>query len=136
MSLTLQFVPYIEIEGLSSLGRIKKLLKIAMEDKIVLLEGRLRREEEAELIKTTMEEISDEFKGIELHVIYPGTAEGAFFRRMKSGLITRLLGERQGLTIIGPASIVKEIKKDPNKIQLLTKPPAQKKRKSAKKKKK
>jgi hypothetical protein len=70
MSLTLQFVPYIEIEGLSSLGRIKKLLKIAMEDKIVLLEGRLRREEEAELIKTTMEEISDEFKGIELHVIY------------------------------------------------------------------
>jgi hypothetical protein len=46
------------------------------------------------------------------------------------------LGERQGLTIIGPASIVKEIKKDPNKIQLLTKPPAQKKRKSAKKKKK
>ena len=32
-----------------------------------------------------------------------------------------LLGDRQGLTVIGPATIVKEIKKDPNKIELLTK---------------
>ena len=69
--LTLQFVPYASIESLSSLGRIKKLLKMAEKNKIVLLEGRLKKEEEAELIKTTMEEINEEFKGIELAVIYP-----------------------------------------------------------------
>jgi hypothetical protein len=35
-------------------------------------------------------------------------------------MISAVLGDRQGLTIIGPASVVKEIKKDPNKIELLT----------------
>ena len=108
MSLTLQFIPYTEIEDLSSLGRIKKLLKMAKENKIVLLEGRLKKEEEAELIKTTMEEINDEFKGIELGVIYPGKGEGDFVKRIKSSFV----------------------EKDPNKIELYTQsPPAKSKKK-------
>lgn len=109
-----------EIESLSSIGRIRKLLNAVKEDKIVLLEGRLKKEEEAELIKTTMEEINADFKGIELAVIYPSAHNDAAFKKIKQGFINMLLGDRQGLTIIGPASIVKEIKKDPNKIQLLT----------------
>ena len=32
---TIQFIPYSEIESLSSVGRIRKLLNIAKEDKIV-----------------------------------------------------------------------------------------------------
>lgn len=118
--LTLEFIPYHEISGLSSLGRIKKLLKIAKENKIVLLEGRLKKEEEAELIKTTMEEIDEGFKGIELAVIYPTKSEEGFVTKWRAGLIDMLAGNRLGLTIIGPASIVKAIKKDPTKIQLLT----------------
>ena len=132
MNLTLQFIPYAEIEDLSSVGRIKKLLKMAKENKIVLLEGRLKKDEEAELIKTTMEEINDEFKGIELGVIYPDKGEGALMKRLKGGVAKVLLGNRMGITIIGPASIVKEIKKDPTKIELFTTSP----KKSGKKKKK
>ena len=120
MGLTLQFIPYAEIESLSSLGRIKKLLTAVKEEKIVLLEGRLKKEEETELIKTTMEEINAEFKGIELAVIYPEAQNLAFFRKMRQNFINMILGDRQGLTIIGPASVVKEIKRDPNKIQLFT----------------
>jgi hypothetical protein len=120
MGLTLQFMPYVEIESLSSLGRIKKLLNVVKEDRIVLLEGRLKKEEEAELIKTTMEEINAEFKGIELAVIYPESHNLDALRKIRYNLINVLLGDRQGLTIVGPASIVKEIKKDPNKIQLFT----------------
>ena len=41
--LTLQFVPYTEIESLSSVGRIRKLLNITKENRIVLLQGRLRK---------------------------------------------------------------------------------------------
>ncbi len=119
-NLTLQFIPYSTIEHLSSLGRIKKLLKLAKENKIVLLEGRLKKEEEAELIKTTMEEIDEDFTGIELHVIYPEDEATNFFSKMKIKIISGLLGDRRGLTIVGPASIVKEIKKDPNKLQLIT----------------
>ena len=129
--LTLQFVPYSAIESLSSLGRIKKLLKIAKENKIVLLQGRLKKEEEAELMQTTMEEINEEFKGIELEVIYPETDKDlAAMKKFKGKLINMLLGDRQGMTIIGPASVVKEIKKDPNKIQLFTE--AEKKKKPVK----
>lgn len=116
--LTLYFMPYAEIEPLSSLGRIKKLLKIAKEDKIVLLEGRLKKEEEVELIKTTMEEIDEEFTGIELAVISPSPSTEEFVKKMQTSIINLIAGNRLGLTIIGPSSIVKEIKKDPSKIQL------------------
>jgi len=134
MGLTLQFVPHIEIEGMSSLGRIRKLLNAVKEDKIVLLEGRLKKEEEAELIKTTMEEINAEFKGIELAVIYPESQNAAAFHELKQSFINIILGDRQGLTIIGPASIVKEIKKDPGKIQLFTSEPKKKAKAKPKKK--
>ncbi|MBI4448898.1 DUF2073 domain-containing protein [Candidatus Woesearchaeota archaeon] len=119
---TLSIVPYTEIEGLSSLGRIRKLLNIAKEDKIVLLQGRLRKEEEAELIKVTMEEINSEFKGIELAVINPLETKGeAGISKIRNDMISMLLGDRHGLTVVGPASIVKSIRKDPHKIELLTK---------------
>ncbi len=118
--LTLEFIPYREIEHLSSIGRIKKLLSIAKQNKIVLLEGRLRREEETELIKTTMEEIDEEFTGIELAVINPVNETDDLLKKIKTNLVNMLAGQRLGLTIIGPASVVTEIKKDPSKIQLLT----------------
>ncbi len=77
--LTLQFIPYTEIEQLSSSKRISKLLHLVKGDKIILLEGRLRREEEAELIKRTMESIGPKFSGIELSVVYPNNKDQAFF---------------------------------------------------------
>ena len=135
MGISLQFIPYSEIESLSSLGRIRKILNSAKEKNIVLLEGRLEKDEETELIKTTMEEINDEFKGIELAVIYPENKSSDVIKKFKSQVVNMLLGNRQGLTIVGPASVVKEIKKDPNKIQLLTteaKNPRKKKKKKAK----
>ena len=115
---TLQFMPYSEIADLTSVGRIRKLLNAAKENKIVLLQGRLKKEEEAELIKATMEEINKDFKRIELAVIDPERKEGF---SIKESIMNFLLGDRQGMTIIGPASVVKEIKKDPNKIELFTK---------------
>lgn len=131
--LTLQFVPYTEIKELSSLGRIRKLLNLAKENKIVLLEGRLSKEEEAELIKITMEEINASFKGIELAVVNPNESQDDVFSRFKATIATTLLGNRQGFTIIGPATVIKNIKRDPNKLQLMMKDATSKSRKSSKK---
>lgn len=117
---TLQIIPYAEIESLSAVGRIRKLLNVAKQNKIVLLQGRLRREEEVELIKVTMEEINKDFKGIELAVINPAQSSLAGFQKLKYDMVSLLLGDRDGFTVIGPASVVKKIKKDPNKIELLT----------------
>ncbi len=120
MNLTLQFVPYVEIESLSSIKRIQKLLRIVKNNKIILLEGRLRSHEETELIRRTMEDIDEKFKGIELSVINPENKDDPFFKKVRSVFINLLLGNRKGFTIIGPASIIKEIKQDPDKIQLFT----------------
>jgi len=117
--LTIQFVPYAEIQNLNSGKRIGKLLKVVKEEKIVIMEGRLKSSEEAELIRKTMEDITEKFTGIEIATINRDSKNEAFFQKLKSVFINMLLGNRQGLTIIGPASIVKEVKKDPDKIQLL-----------------
>lgn len=118
--LTLQFIPYYEIDGLSSEKRISKLLKSVKANKIVLLEGRLKPSEEAELIQKTMSEINDNFKGIELSTINTGVFSDSFLRKLKLRIVNLLLGNRHGFTIIGPAKLVKEIKQDPDKIQLFT----------------
>jgi hypothetical protein len=125
--ITLQYVPWHEIADLPSQKKVKKLLAMAREDKIVLVEGRLSKPEEAELIKKTMEAIDEEFKGIEIGVIYPDIKNADFMHKVRSGLAKVLLGDRHGITIIGPATIVKEIKQDPDKIQLLTEPEKKKK---------
>ena len=120
MSLTIQFVPYHEIESLGSARRVKKLIDIVKENKIVMLQGRLKNEEEADLIAISMEEIGSKFKGIELAVVNPESKDAHIFNKIKNNFFGMILGDRQGLTIIGPASVVKEIKKDPNKIELYT----------------
>jgi|TARA_Y100000310_G_scaffold93932_1_gene91520 hypothetical protein len=126
---TLQFVPYHEIEDLGSARRVKKLIDIVKENKIVLLQGRLKKEEETDLISIAMEEFGSRFKGIELAVINPGDKDTVGVKKLRSNLFGFLLGDRQGLTIIGPANIVTEIKKDPNKIELFTKEARKKKKK-------
>ncbi|MBI2662280.1 DUF2073 domain-containing protein [Candidatus Woesearchaeota archaeon] len=118
---TFQFIPYQDIESLTSAKRINKLLNIVKDNRIVIMEGRLTKEEEADLIEITMEEIGPKFKGIELSVIYPDKNSNDLFKKIKGTVANVLLGNRIGLTIIGPASIVKKIEKNPDKIELLTK---------------
>lgn len=121
MALTFQFVPYDDISDLGSARRVTKLINIVKENKIVLMEGRLKKEEEADLIAIAMEEIDNKFKGIELAVIDPKKEKNAnILKGMRSGILNIMLGDRQGFTVIGPATILKEIKKDPNKIELFT----------------
>ena len=112
---TMQWLSYNEIRDLTSVGRIRKILNLAKDDKIVVIQGRLAREEEAELIKATMEEINKEFKGIELAVIDPTKSSRSTFI---DSLASMMLGNRVGMTIIGPANLVKSIRKDPDKIEL------------------
>jgi len=119
-TLTLQYVPFQEIEGLSSERRIVKLLNAVKKNKVVLMQGRLKPEEEAGLIEKTMEEVNKEFKGIELCTIYPERESKKTSKQLKQFFVKFLIGDRDGLTIIGPATVIKEIKRNPDKIELLT----------------
>ena len=119
----IQFMPYSDIRNLGSTDRIRKILDIAFSNSILILQGRLRPEEETRLIEDTMAMIGHvkSFKGIELAVI-SSQEKKSYIDRVKSNIAIRLNGADLGaITIIGPASVVKEIKQDPKKIELLMK---------------
>ncbi|MAG47562.1 hypothetical protein CL617_03075 [archaeon] len=118
--LTLQFVPYFELQNLDVDSKVDKLLDIAKTNKIVLVEGKLRPEEESYLIQKTMMSIDKKFKGVEICGVDYKRKNEQFIDVLKTSLARLLLGNREGFTIIGPASIVREIRRDPNKIELLT----------------
>ena len=118
---SIQFLPYSDIRYLDSNERIKKILGIVLGNNIIILQGKLNPEEETRLIGDTMAMIGHvkNFKGIELAVI-AGNGDEGFMARFKKGLANALAGGDLGaVTIIGPATVVKEIKKNPKKIELL-----------------
>jgi hypothetical protein len=118
--LSLQVIPFSEIQDLSIAERVKKILNLVLSNKIILLHGRLRPEEEARLIEDTMALVDHvkNFKGIELAVVEPNLKNSGLITKMKHGIAKRLVGDSGSLTVIGPATIVKEIKRDPRKIEL------------------
>lgn len=120
---SIQFLPYSEIRGLNSNERVKKILNIILGNNILILQGRLDPEEETRLIGDTMALIGHvkNFKGVELAVISGNGNEG-IFGRFRNNLVTAIAGGDLGaVTIIGPATVVKEIKRNPKKIELLLK---------------
>jgi hypothetical protein len=117
---TIQFMTYSEIKNLNSTERIKKILGIVLGNNILILQGRLLPQEETRLIEDTMAMINytKGFKGVELAVISSEDNE-SFFSKLTKNIANILLGsDLTSITIIGPATIVKEIKKDPKKIEL------------------
>ena len=120
---SIQFLPYSEIRGLDSTQRIRKILNIILGNNILILQGRLEPEEETRLIGDTMAIIGHvkSFKGVELAVISGDNNEG-LLGKFRKNLVSAIAGGDIGaVTIIGPATIVKEIKRNPKKIELLLK---------------
>ncbi len=117
---SIQFLPYSEIRELNSDERIKKILGIIFNNNILILQGRLTANEEARLIGDTMAMIGHikNFRGIELAVI--GNNQETIFGKMTKGIANAIAGgDFSAITIIGPATIVKEMKRNPKKIELL-----------------
>ncbi|MBS3151594.1 DUF2073 domain-containing protein [Candidatus Woesearchaeota archaeon] len=119
MPLTIQYVPFEEVSDLDSERKIQKLIRIVKQNKLVLMEGVLTTQEEADLIEETMESIDNKFKGVEITSFNPLEKNTKLIQdRVKQLFLQMIWGRRRGLTIIGPANIVREIRKDPNRIQL------------------
>ena len=118
---SLQFLPFNEIRDLDSSERIKKILDIILGNNILIIQGRLLPEEETRLIEDTMAMIKHvkNFKGIELAVI-SGSNRANILQKARQGIANAISGGDLGaIPIIGPATVIKEIKKNPRKIELL-----------------
>ncbi len=109
-------IDFISEQALTEMTLDKKLafiLKKVRENRIVILNVSLDFMEEAKLVTATMEGIDGNFKGIEFFTL-PRKGNAIFEIATKS--IEKLTGSqmpRAGLTLVGPASIIKKIKRDP-----------------------
>ncbi len=120
--LTIHFMPFSEIAHVDSLERIKKIMGLVLDNKLIILQGKLKPEEETRLIENTMTLIGNlkGFQGVEISTL-SGEKEKNVFDRLRHSLVKILVGEQDAVTLIGPATIVKEIRKDPKKIELILK---------------
>lgn len=110
--ISLQFVAASVFSGKPSGDKIGFILDNVRKGKILVLESGLTVEEERDLIKATMPLVSKGFPGIEVSTLSQPKAD------LKSQVI-KLLGGSQGLTVVGPSALVKQIKKDPSNISVL-----------------
>ena len=119
--LTIHFMPYSEIAHEDAVGRIKKIMGIVLKSKIIILQGKLKVEEEAKLIENSMMLIGnvDGFSGIEIASLSGENENRSLFEGVRRNIAKILVGEQDAITVIGPASVVKDMTKDPKKVELM-----------------
>lgn len=118
IKMEIRVISYIMLNNWKEKEKLTKLLEYTKNGDLIFLEGKLTPTEETELIEKTMKSINKDFSGIEIAYLDYKT-EKNFIEKIKSKIIKILLKDRAGITIIGPSKIVKEMKKDPLKIDIL-----------------
>lgn len=119
--LTIHFMPYSEIAREDAIGRVKKIMNVVLDGRIVILQGRLKAEEETKLIENSMMMIGNVagFAGVEIATLSGEDDNRTVFEGIRRNIARILVGEQDAITVIGPASVVGEMKKDPKKVELL-----------------
>ncbi len=94
----------------SSMEKISMIIERVKGGDLVIIEGGLTPEEEAELIEATMREIDIEnFMGIDIYTLEKD--KKLFFGISKKKIV--------GLTIIGPANVMKKVNKKSNFLSMI-----------------
>ena len=100
--LKLDFLSSNALESLSSMEKVSMIVNRVKNGELMVIEGGLTPEEEAELIETTMREIDiEKFVGIDIFTLEK--KQRKFFGLSKKKTI--------GITVIGPANLMKSVKK-------------------------
>ncbi len=120
--ITFQYISSAQLHAMHINTQVQFILDQIHQQKILIIEGRLKATQEATLIRRTMEAVEknpDTFAGIEIGVIRSDITIAKTFReKIKRKLTTMIVGENRGLTIIGPAQIIESIEQEPNKIHV------------------
>ncbi len=116
MDIKIKFYPY---EKLKQDGT-KDILIDLKKNTIIMIDAKLKPEEEAKLIQETMENISSRFSGIELDSLDLTASDenDTVIKKLKAQILEFITGKKRGLTLIGPADIIKKIEKKPGDMLL------------------
>lgn len=115
-----QVLSYELIKNHTPEEKIKKILSIVKKGDIVMLEGRLNPDEELTLTSKALESVSGKFSGIEIAYL-ESFSEKSAIEKIRDTLLKAIAKDRFGITVIGPSKLIKEIKMDPNKLEILFK---------------
>ncbi len=116
MGIEIQFISADKLRDKTPPQKVEYILDQVKKSKnrILVIEGSLSSTDEKELISKTMGEVNKNFPGIEVASL------GEQSSTLKTQLIKLLGGKPSGLTVVGPSTLVKQIKRDPDKLSLLT----------------
>jgi len=135
MKLKFDFISSSALEGKSKKSRINFILNKVKDGTILVTDGVMKPTEEMELIKETMRRVDDGFPGVEVASLKKPVkglekfVESFSDQREKiRGFLADLTGAkapersgmRTGLTLIGPAKYIKQVKKNPNSFSVMT----------------
>jgi hypothetical protein len=133
MKLKFDFISSAVLEGKPLEKRINFILNKVKDGTILVTDGVMSPEEEMELIKETMRRVDDGFPGIEVASLKKPTSGLAkvmeklseqkdkikiFFASLRGEKVSTSL--KTGLTLIGPAKYIRQVKKNPNSFSILT----------------
>lgn len=109
------------LDKMPTAEKIRFILDEVVAGKVLVLERGLTATEEAKLIEATMSEIDpDHFIGIEMQSYQPETQPDTRWRKLLSkGRLTR-----PRTVVVGPASLLKTVRRDSQTIQALILAPA------------
>jgi hypothetical protein len=108
----IEFISARVLPNKTSAHKVRIILGAVRENKIVVLESPLSRQEEADLITATMGSVTGKFPGIEISSLGE-EAEG-----LRTAIIRMLGGKTAGLTIVGPSNLVRQVKRNPGRLNL------------------
>ncbi len=115
--LKINYIPHMKLESSSAKDRVDMILSIVKNHSIVITDCRLNVRDEAALIRETMGSVDEGFNGIEIGFLNDNH-EQDIFTRIRHNLARMLTGSSRGLTIIGPANIIRELKSNPESVEL------------------
>jgi uncharacterized protein len=108
--LKMDFLSADALESRTSMEKVSMIVDKVKKGDIMVLEGGLTPSEEAELIETTMREIDiEKFVGIDIYTL--DKIKKSFFGFSKKKTV--------GITIIGPANVMRTVKKKSNFLSMI-----------------
>jgi hypothetical protein len=128
MKLKMDFISSGKLNGKAENKRVDYILGKVKDGSILVMDGVMKPEEEMNLIKETMRRVDDGFPGIEvcslkkelkgLKLVFDRLSDGK--ERLWNWISRKEESElKTGITLIGPAKLIKKIKKNPDSFSVL-----------------
>lgn len=114
----LEFISKAKLEDKTFEDKLALILDEVRDGKILVLEESLSPKEKRVLIEQSLEEVDDEFPGIE----FSSLESSDIFDRVADRVMSAIGRERRsGLTIVGNSTVMETVKEDRDSVSLLAK---------------